>query len=199
VNRFICAIAIVFSASGASAQEIDYQFRVLFHHQSAEKDKADGWTVWAIAPDVTKTHPLKTLFVGGWAHEKWEAKDRFMWVNVMAGTFLNSDGSRDPVGNVRLVMKRPHADLYAEGMYSFASKRKLASVALTTPLGRRKIGVGAESDLIWKPLPSGLNGNAFGFGPRFVLPITGAISLATVYQHGFRGGSFVRQYFVVNF
>lgn len=171
----------------------DYQLRPLFHVQAVADGSENGVAVWAIVPDSVKPDPFRVLGLAGFVRRS----DRG-WLELMGGGFVSEGGSFDPVFNLRAIRRAGRTAFYAEAMHTFPRERFLVSFAATVavPVGKLKLGIGAESDLAWRP-----DGKSFaGAGPRLVVPVPFVknASLATAYQWQ-SGRSFLRHYLLVNF
>ncbi|MBI4033975.1 MAG: hypothetical protein HY378_00290 [Candidatus Brennerbacteria bacterium] len=177
--------------SRATAQGTDYQFRPLVHKQFTSEG-GNGLGFWGIVPDATQNKPSKILLVGGLLFKESEN-----WLELMAGSFVKTDGALEPAVNVRASLRASRFLVYAEAMYNLPKKRLIVPLAVTrrVSLGSVNLGLGLESETT-----IGNGGDSWGLGPRIVVPIPflKKASLATVYQWQSRQ-PFVRQYLLVSF
>lgn len=169
--------------------EVDYQLRVLAHLQLANTN-GHGLAGWLIAPDLTKTEPLRFLAVGGWLNKEEEN-----WQEYMAGALFGADGSVQPTLNLRSYTKAKKSDLYAE--LTLRSDRGIASSFVTYPLGRFRLGLETE---LTAGLERGVKSRA-NLGPRLSFKVPGAdrLTIATSAMFGVKGETVVRTYLLYNF
>ena len=191
-DLLVVAFCLSSSVTGETGEltDPDYQARFLLHR--AVRGGAD-WTGWAIVPDVTNHQPLRGLVLGGIV-----VGTKSQWLELMGGTFIGTNGSSEPVLDLRTLVKGKRLMFFGEIQYATTSRRLLVGPAVTIPfrLGEKTFGVGGEMDYIILP-----SGNVLAAGPRVVLPVPlcNKCSLAVAYQFRTGRSDIVRSYFLVNF
>ncbi|MDO8668498.1 MAG: hypothetical protein Q7K35_05435 [bacterium] len=167
----------------------DFQLRALAHFQLSI---TNGQAVagWLVAPDLTKTEPARFLAVGGWLFKEEEN-----WKEIMAGGLFGTDGSVQPVLNLRSYSKTKQSDFYADLLLK--PDRCVASSYATFPVSKFRLGLETE---LTAGLNSGVKGDA-RLGPRLSFKIPGAdrLTITTSATFGIRGDTTIRTYLLYNF
>jgi hypothetical protein len=131
------------------------------------------------------------------------ARGEERWVELMAGSRLDSYGRTDKTIDVRVLDNSVRwLDVFAELEYSFTTRQWYFSPILTTTLTSGHFGIkaGAEFDLFLHPQRT-----TTYYGPRVSLhfPVSESIVKNVIFATAFRfqvdGEPVVRQYLLVNF